>query len=550
MRPAATRRRPAPTLGGVRWLEPVQRRRRRRPPVVPVVLLLAVVAAAAGAGWVLLARESARDRQQEAVTRFATAWSRGDYAAMWRLLTPERRRDWPLAEFTASYRIADEQATVKGVRAGPVAKIAGGRALLPVNVRTRLFGALRGTVAIPVAERDGTAELDWSPALRLPGLRDGERVRRRVLERPARRPILAADGSRLDADPATAGLAGTPPADGQAGTGLEALYDAQVGGRPGAELRFGRRVVRRVPVRRGHTLRTTIVPRLQRAATEALGSRVGGIAVLRPRTGDVLGLAGLAVSGPQPPGSTFKIITLAGALQAGIARPTSSYPVRTYALLSGVRLRNASDEACGGSLPTAFAESCNSVFAPLGARLGARRLVRLAEAFGFGEQLKIPGFRPSSIARDLKDDLAVGAAAIGQDRDLATALQMASVGATIGNRGVRARPRISRGQRIVRRRVISARVARQVRSMMLGVVRGGTGTAAALPGVEVAGKTGTAELRPTAGGPPDPRNTDAWFVAFAPASRPRVAVAVMLVGAGAGGAAAAPLARQVLAAAL
>ena len=86
--------------------------------------------------------------------------------------------------------------------------------------------------------------------------------------------------------------------------------------------------------------------------------------------------------------------------------------------------------------------------------------------------------------------------------------------------------------------------------MMVGVVRGGTGGAAGLPGVEVAGKTGTAELRPTAGGPPDPSNTDAWFVAFAPASRPRVAVAVMLVGAGQGGVTAAPLAREVLAAAL
>jgi cell division protein FtsI/penicillin-binding protein 2 len=86
--------------------------------------------------------------------------------------------------------------------------------------------------------------------------------------------------------------------------------------------------------------------------------------------------------------------------------------------------------------------------------------------------------------------------------------------------------------------------------MMLGVVRSGTGTAAALPNVAVAGKTGTAELRPTAGGPSDPRNTDAWFVAFAPALHPTVAVAVMLVGAGAGGAAAAPLAREVLAASL
>ena len=86
--------------------------------------------------------------------------------------------------------------------------------------------------------------------------------------------------------------------------------------------------------------------------------------------------------------------------------------------------------------------------------------------------------------------------------------------------------------------------------MMLAVVREGTGTAAALPGIDVAGKTGTAELRPPADATPDPSNTDAWFVAFAPAYRPRVAVGVMLVGAGAGGAAAAPVAREVLASGL
>jgi cell division protein FtsI/penicillin-binding protein 2 len=86
--------------------------------------------------------------------------------------------------------------------------------------------------------------------------------------------------------------------------------------------------------------------------------------------------------------------------------------------------------------------------------------------------------------------------------------------------------------------------------MMLGVVRSGTGTAAAIPGVEVAGKTGTAELRFTGGAASDPRNLDAWFVAFAPARNPRVAVGVMLVGAGAGGKAAAPIARSVLVAAL
>ncbi|MDP1889536.1 MAG: penicillin-binding transpeptidase domain-containing protein, partial [Gemmatimonadaceae bacterium] len=100
---------------------------------------------------------------------------------------------------------------------------------------------------------------------------------------------------------------------------------------------------------------------------------------------------------------------------------------------------------------------------------------------------------------------------------------------------------------VVRRRVISARTARQVRSMMIGVVRSGTGTAAALPGVQVAGKTGTAELRPNS---KDPKDANAWFVAFAPARQPQVAVAVMLIGGGFGGETAAPVARRVLAAAL
>ena len=156
---------------------------------------------------------------------------------------------------------------------------------------------------------------------------------------------------------------------------------------------------------------------------------------------------------------------------------------------------------------------------------------------------------PNTISepKDLKDDLAVGAAAIGQDRDLATPLGMASVGATIALGGRHAQPRVTTLQKVVRRRAVSRRVADQVTEMMKGVVRSGTGTAAALPGVTVAGKTGTAELRPNSS---NPKDADAWFVAFAPAEDPRVAVAVMLVGAGFGGKAAAPVAREVLQAAL
>jgi cell division protein FtsI/penicillin-binding protein 2 len=310
-------------------------------------------------------------------------------------------------------------------------------------------------------------------------------------------------------------------------------------------------VIAKVPGRKGRSLHTTIHLGLQKTAQNALGGKLGGVAVIKPSDGSILALAGLAVSAPQPPGSSFKIITLSEALATGVAKPSDSYPVRSWAVLSGVRLRNASDESCGGSLAQSFAESCNSVFGPLGAKIGAKRLVAAAERFGFNEQPDVPAAKPNSIpkASELKDALAVGASAIGQNKDLATPLGMASVGATIANHGVRVKPHLA-GTKRVRRRAVSAKVAATVRDMMIGVVRGGTGTAAAIPGVTVAGKTGTAELRPTADAAPDPRNTTAWFVAFAPAEKPKVAVAVMMVAAGAGGQAAAPIAKRVIEAAL
>jgi peptidoglycan glycosyltransferase len=538
--------------GSVRWLQPVSRRRRRRAPVGPILFGVILLALAGGAFAFVRSRDEGEDPSRAVAQRFADAWAAGDLEAAWRLTTAKTRAEQRLGGFRESYRQATRAATVTDVRVGRAGEPRGGRVPVPVALRTRLFGVRRGTIEFPVERSGETARVAWIPALRLPGLRPGERVHRRILRQPRRAAVLDASGRRLSRTSAAAGLVGSAPSGDDRGSGLEAHYDERLGGRPGAELRYGRRRIARVAVVRGRPVKTTVRPSMQTAATRALGGRLGGVAVIRPRNGSVLALAGLAVSAPQPPGSVFKIITLAAALEERETRPSESFPVRTAATLEGVALRNAGDESCGGTLTTSFAHSCNSVFAPLGARLGARRLVAYAERFGFNEKLPIPAAKPSTIppARELKDDLAVGASAIGQDRDLATPLVMASAGATIANGGVRARPRLLRTQKVKRRRVVKRRVARQVRDMMVAVVRGGTGTAAALPGVDVAGKTGTAELVPTADAASNPANTDAWFVAFAPASAPKVAVAVMLVGAGQGGASAAPVAREVLAAAL
>ena len=474
------------------------------------------------------------------------AWVRGQWSVMWRALTPGARVAYPEARFVAAYRSADRAAGVRTLRIIKVGAEGGGGIPVAVRVGTLDFGTLRGTIVLPVSGTGNRAGVGWNPSLRLPGLRRGEAVRRLSGSQPQRGAILAADGTLLDATALGASIGGTA---GPKPTGLERIYNRLVGGHPSEQLLFGKRVIASIPAVGGRSLRTTISPALMRQAAAALGQQLGGIAVIRPRDGAVVALAGLAVSAPQPPGSSFKIITASAALQDGVATPSTTYPILTAATLSGVQLRNASGEACGGSLTEAFIASCNSVFAPLGAKLGAQRLVAVARAFGFDEHPKIPAAKPSTISQpsQLRDPLALGAAAIGQDRDLATPLQMASVGATIALHGRRVQPRITTLDPVTSRQVVSVKVADEVRSMMIGVVRSGTGTAAAIPGVEVAGKTGTAELRPNSSNPID---ADAWFVAFAPAQDPRIAVAVMLVGAGFGGTTAAPIAKQVLQAAL
>ena len=255
----------------------------------------------------------------------------------------------------------------------------------------------------------------------------------------------------------------------------------------------------------------------------------------------------------------FKFFPLAAALEHDVVDPCDSFPLSTAAVLVVVRLVNAACSACGVTLRDSFAHSCNSVFAPLGVRVGAARLVDMAERFGFNRPSRLPDEPPSSMpaAPEIGDALALGSTAIGQGRLLATTSQMASVASTIATGGRRAPPALLAARREPARRVLQPGVARVVGRYMAEVVKTGTGTAASIPGVQVAGKTGTAELRRTTEEPAigeavvdDPTDTDAWFAAFAPRRDPRIAVAVLLVGGGTGGSTAAPAARVLLQAGL
>jgi peptidoglycan glycosyltransferase len=547
-----------------------------------------IAAAAFGAGLLLGARHV--PTTQRSADRFAAAWQRGDFAAMYSELSEPERDRVRRGRFAAAYQGALDTATARRVVAGPARRDGDGYRI-PVRIDTRIFGTIRGAVRVPITN----AGVDWSRDLVFPGLRRGERLSRTTWL-PERATLLARDKTPLARGPARSsplgpvassitGTLGPIPADRRAElaelgvppdalvgvSGLERTFDTRLLGRPGGDLRAGGRLLAHAEPVRAEPVRTTISARVQAATVEALGERLGGIVALEPRHGAVLGAAGIALSGLQPPGSTFKIVTVTGALEARITSPKSTYPVETKATLEGVDIENANGEACGGTLVASFAESCNSVFAPLGARLGARRLVHVAERFGFNHDPGVPGAATSTIppASEIGDDLAVGSSAIGQGRVQATALQMAVVAATIGLRG--RRPRATLDFDAARSaspttRATSARTARTVERLMLAVIRGGTGTAAAIPGAKVAGKTGTAELRTTRRCEPDPANpeacpeqqpddptdTDAWFAAYGPAGdgRPRAAVGVLLVASGAGADTAAPAAREVLAAAL
>jgi hypothetical protein len=545
----------------------------------------ALIAFAAGAA----VGSGAGDPRRETAQEFTEAWTRGDYVDMHAMLTPEARQRVPLERFAESYRRAARVATLSSVSAGRPDEPSDDTVAVPVVLRTRIFGTLSGRVALPVVEGEDGPAIDWRPYLVHPGLRRGEPLTRETTM-PPRAAIQARDGTPLAEGDArlsdlgalaseiagrvgpapperAAELArrGVPPGAPVGLTGLEREFDMELSGRPGGELRGGDRVLASVAPQPGRAVRTTIDPEIQRAAVTALAGRYGGIAVTRPSDGEVLALTGVAHSAPQPPGSVFKIVTLAGALEAGIAKPGSKYPVETFAVLEGVELENAHGESCGGTLRNAFAHSCNSVFAPMGAKLGAERLVAAAERFGFNKDPGLIGAMRSTIpaAGEIGDDLAVGSTAIGQGKVLATPLAFAGIAGAIGMDGVLVRPTLRKGADPSRTRVTTPEVAKTIGRYMRAVVTSGTGVGAAIPGIKVAGKTGTAELRDTTNDDPVPTedpeapppveditDTDAWFAAYAPAGKPRVAVSVLLVGQGAGGETAAPAARTVIEAAL
>ncbi len=348
----------------------------------------------------------------------------------------------------------------------------------------------------------------------------------------------------------------------------------------------------------GDTVVTTLDLNGQRTALGALGSACGAVVALDPRSGKVLVMASSpsynpndvernygkierikadctpaspllnrASQGLYPPGSTFKVITASAALQSGKFTPTSTFVDPGYCTVYGKRVNNFDTGRPFGSLSlaTALQYSVNSVFCNIGLDLGARRILKQAKAFGFYERppLETPESErlPSGLYKGgrLYDprrdrDVDPGRMAFGQERLLVTPLQMAMVAGTIGNDGILMRPFVvsktvtpngktrSRTRPTKIRRAVSPATARDIAAMMVRAVQAGTGTAAQIPGLEIGGKTGTAETG-VAG------NNTTWFIAFAgePGQKPKLAIAVVLQNQSlTGGATAAPIARQVM----
>ncbi len=332
-------------------------------------------------------------------------------------------------------------------------------------------------------------------------------------------------------------------------------------------------------ISRGADVVTTIVPRIQQELYSELSSynRGAGV-VVDPHSGAVLAIASVpsfdpntlgsdfaqlahapsspllnrAINGLYPPGSTFKVFTAAAALNAGVVSMNSTFYDPGYWQIGDFTLHDNEGEATGTQdLTGAFALSSNVDFGKIAVQMGSARFYQYLNDWGIGEslQFQLPVSRDRVPYRTGVLDGELAQMAFGQGALLATPLHMALVAATIANDGTEPRPYIVR--QVTRPdgaatsfgpatlvTPISADTAANVKKMMVAVVTSGTGTPARLPDVQVAGKTGTAT---NASGPPH-----SWFVAFAPAQNPRVAVAVVVENAGYGAAVAAPIVRNVL----
>jgi penicillin-binding protein A len=346
----------------------------------------------------------------------------------------------------------------------------------------------------------------------------------------------------------------------------------------------------------GNDLLLTLNMRAQEVAMRALGGRCGSVVALEPETGKVLVMASSptfdqntierdfsaiarikapckpvaplynrATYGLYAPGSTFKVVTAAAALESGRYGARSSFFDPGYCEVYGRRVNNYDTTRPFGRLDlrTALVYSVNSVFCNIGKELGSRAIVEQAKRFGFYETPPLETPENERVASGLYDgtelfdprldsDVDAGRFAFGQERLLVTPLQMAMVAAGVANDGVVMEPHVidrivsPKGSIIVRSkpdelsRAMKARTAGTIASMMRDAVERGTGTAARIPGLVVGGKTGTAETG-VAG------TNNAWFICFAGRERPQVAVAVVLEQQnGTGGQLAAPIAREVV----
>jgi len=343
----------------------------------------------------------------------------------------------------------------------------------------------------------------------------------------------------------------------------------------------------------GNDLVLTLHPRGQRAAMSALRDFRGAVAAVDPATGRVLVLASRptydpnqiekrngyarilrrpgsplvnrATSGLYPPGSIFKVVTGAAALESGKFTPDSRFNDPGYCIEYGQRVQNYDTTSPFGNvnLHQAMQYSINSVFCEIGKRLGGIEILDQAKRFGFyadppldtpSEERSPSGLYNRGRLFFPEDNFKVdpGRLAFGQERMLVTPIQMAMVAGAVANRGVVMRPKLvqrvqTRGGKVVSRfrpselgSAMSEQTAGELSAMMQSVVSGGTGTAAQISGMSVAGKTGTAETGVSG------RNVT-WFIAFAPAENPRVAISVVLENqSGTGGTTAAPIAKQVL----